>query len=90
VRFFKCANKNCQYIWIPKKGSKDFSCPKCGNVNSVPITGITAYQCKNRNVNGVVLLDVDGSKRELKYTWDEFDSQFEFIDTDKYWAKKII
>ena len=85
MRFYKC---NCGFLWLPKKEEMDYSCPSCKSTETKPLPDTTVYQCKNRSSSGVILLDCDGSGTELKYSWEEFNILFEYVDTEMYWAKK--
>ncbi|MDR0463867.1 MAG: hypothetical protein LBG94_01985 [Treponema sp.] len=85
MRFYKC---ECGYIWLPKMRDSSLVCKRCNNNNAKPLKDITAYQCKNRSGNGVVLLNSDGTKAEMKLSWDEFNGAYEYVDTDKFWAEK--
>ena len=87
MKFRKCIG--CGIVWLPKKEDKIMNCPVCNKTESYSMGNITAYQCKNRNSDGVTLLDSDGSKRELHFSWDEFNEEFVFIDTSQFWAKHV-
>ena len=88
MKFLRC--KNCGTVWLPKREEKTAKCIACGQTEAFQLGNITAYQCKNRSPAGVILLDCDGSKKELRYSWDQFNQCFEFVDTAQYWARKLI
>ena len=87
MRFYQC---ECECIWLPKKDDTKFICPKCGSKNTKLVKDVTAYQCKNRSGNGVVFLNCDGSKSEMRVTWEDFNRSYRFIDTDKFWIEKVV
>ena len=86
MRFYIC---ECSHVWLPSKDEINFECPRCYSIKTKPLPVTTVYQCKLRDTYGVLLLDCDGSKAEIKIPWEEFNQHFVFMDTDLYWAKKI-
>jgi predicted RNA-binding Zn-ribbon protein involved in translation (DUF1610 family) len=87
MRFYQC---ECANIWLPRKGETQFVCPKCGSRNTKVLKDVTAFQCKNRNGNGLIFLNSDGSKSEIRLNWEDFNRSFTFVDTDKFWIERKV